>query len=490
MIDETPNTVNSLRLFPYDPRFTPASAPLAGVFDPPTFSICVNAEWLSHLDGVIERLAWRDAWLGVPEDQQRAVDETVKLLGALAGAISCGEETSMFQLRQNPTNPCILEQSTDGGLSWSPAFDYSLCRSSSGLDISLGLTIVNNDTTIYNDNPAVFEPELSDADDFTNTAICYALEVVIRSALSGILSRLESENNQAIILQSVFSAIAVVGAFTFGPIGAGIATAIGVSIGLIASSIMDELEESEVEEALNSNVAISELVCCAYETLFGFRPTPALFDDVLDGCTELGPVASNVAPALAEVFDYFDTFVQFLRVAGQAYTYAENGLLGNSCDNCGDEWCYQWLNGEGFSPAWTINEWNGGLAVYDPVNDRINGFKPDIANFGAFVDIEIAVNAIVTYIDLDIQWSSTRNSPSDFVELSVNGAVVDSASISGTATTQVNHFVPEGFFCTSVRFRGFAAVNNAGDAGFMRVNQMFMQGFGENAFGADNCEPV
>lgn len=33
----------------------------------------------------------------------------------------------MFQLRQNPLNACQLQQSIDGGVNWSLAFDYSLC---------------------------------------------------------------------------------------------------------------------------------------------------------------------------------------------------------------------------------------------------------------------------------------------------------------------------------------------------------------------------
>ena len=35
---------------------------------------------------------------------------------------------SMFKLRQNPTNKCLLEQSNDGGVTWLDAFDYSICK--------------------------------------------------------------------------------------------------------------------------------------------------------------------------------------------------------------------------------------------------------------------------------------------------------------------------------------------------------------------------
>lgn len=37
------------------------------------------------------------------------------------------EGDDMYLLRQNPANPCQLQQSTDGGVNWSLAFDYELC---------------------------------------------------------------------------------------------------------------------------------------------------------------------------------------------------------------------------------------------------------------------------------------------------------------------------------------------------------------------------
>lgn len=44
--------------------------------------------------------------------------------------ISDCEGDMPFRLRQSPVNPCILEQSLDGGATWSLAFNYSLCGGS------------------------------------------------------------------------------------------------------------------------------------------------------------------------------------------------------------------------------------------------------------------------------------------------------------------------------------------------------------------------
>jgi len=84
-VDETPSTEYSLNFNTYDPRYTPS--PVIGVdpFAEPTYSLTLNADWWSHIEGVIERLAWRDAWIGdTEEQQQQAVDDVIKILDAIA----------------------------------------------------------------------------------------------------------------------------------------------------------------------------------------------------------------------------------------------------------------------------------------------------------------------------------------------------------------------------------------------------------------------
>lgn len=52
--------------------------------------------------------------------------------GGFLGVTFCGDITIMpFQLRQNEDNPCLLEQTLDGGAVWLTAFDYALCQTAS-----------------------------------------------------------------------------------------------------------------------------------------------------------------------------------------------------------------------------------------------------------------------------------------------------------------------------------------------------------------------
>lgn len=79
-----------LSLYPYDPRYTAIAPPTAGIFDEPQMSVCFNVEWAAHIDGVLSRLLWTDAWAGTPETQQWAVAQMTSLLVSMMARNPCG----------------------------------------------------------------------------------------------------------------------------------------------------------------------------------------------------------------------------------------------------------------------------------------------------------------------------------------------------------------------------------------------------------------
>ncbi len=87
-------------------------------------------EYRRALVGALYELAkwyvWEKTVLGDTRAKQAAELWRDLLVSSLSISATCGEEI-MFRLRQNETDTCLLEQSLDGGLTWSLAFDYSLC---------------------------------------------------------------------------------------------------------------------------------------------------------------------------------------------------------------------------------------------------------------------------------------------------------------------------------------------------------------------------
>jgi hypothetical protein len=85
-----------------------------------------DPQFLETLTGLIDALRWsrnfaRDATgIGastVAKTWSKALDSAPIIIG----------DCMSIQLRQNPLNSCQLQQSNDGGETWSLAFDYSLC---------------------------------------------------------------------------------------------------------------------------------------------------------------------------------------------------------------------------------------------------------------------------------------------------------------------------------------------------------------------------
>jgi len=100
----------------------------------PAGVICVKVpapddpEFIGHLIGLIDILRYSATF---ERDETREGASTVARTWRSALAtqpivtIEC--EDSMYLLRQNPDNPCQLQQSTDGGDTWTLAYDSSLC---------------------------------------------------------------------------------------------------------------------------------------------------------------------------------------------------------------------------------------------------------------------------------------------------------------------------------------------------------------------------
>lgn len=93
---------------PWDTRHTPAPIPGAGVFDEPRQKIVVNAEWMSHIVGVMERLLVPDAWAGTEAESRVAIDG---MRAAIDTARTPEIEGAMFDLRMTDGT---LEKTTDG----------------------------------------------------------------------------------------------------------------------------------------------------------------------------------------------------------------------------------------------------------------------------------------------------------------------------------------------------------------------------------------
>lgn len=96
-IDNSVPTEHGLRIKPFDVVRNGWPIPSDGIFDEPTFQICVNRQWANRLASAISRLAWRDAWQGTDQEQQDAVEQINIFLAELMLSSNCENNTMNCQ---------------------------------------------------------------------------------------------------------------------------------------------------------------------------------------------------------------------------------------------------------------------------------------------------------------------------------------------------------------------------------------------------------
>lgn len=128
--------------------------PVVGIFDAPTRCFVVNQEWWSHIAGMVHLLADVVSWKDAEDDDYFAITEILRFMQ--------GVECMDFSLRQNPADDCILQQTTDGGTTWTTAFNFALCLTAQLSTISTQLSAIETQN-IINSGYSTSETTVSDA---------------------------------------------------------------------------------------------------------------------------------------------------------------------------------------------------------------------------------------------------------------------------------------------------------------------------------------
>lgn len=118
-VDFTPEMLR-----PFDVRYRPFPVPASDIFDSPTVCVQVNGQWASHVDGVLERLLYRDAWAGTDAEIERAIGEVRRLLAALGESAPCEDSMAIVAMR---INVCDLQVQYSGDPAWYTVGDLTSC---------------------------------------------------------------------------------------------------------------------------------------------------------------------------------------------------------------------------------------------------------------------------------------------------------------------------------------------------------------------------
>lgn len=377
--------------------------PSVGIFDEPTRCYRINHEWGKIVMGMVSWLATVAPWRDATEDNYIGITEISRFMQ--------GDSCDMpFQLRQNPENSCLIEQSTDGGETWLTAFDLSLCMSivdgSSQTSITnifnstvqqFNETVYNNYVTNYVNSITDIAPELGygDADDqFRDDALCHALTKFIDAVCDAAIQYYDQEgealNDLLALLAMAGVGIAVLGLAASG-IGLPAAAAIAaqatlwgglIGVGSAALGALVTVYTNHSKDQFEDTDAREDVVCCLLDALTGANVDQDDFQGAFGGCSGLSANAEAILGA-AEIFGAEDgmyaAFVENMRIG---FNSAKLGLL-PECGCIEPEWAYEldltqalppwvqvvtgtWVEGEG------VHDANAGSPSSSIVNIQIN----------------------------------------------------------------------------------------------------------------------
>jgi len=339
---------------------------------------------------------------GIDHELQAAC--MVLALQLIAGG-ECAEDADMpYLLRQNTTTPCVLEQSTDGGQTWTIAFDFSLCeRVSTGAPSTMEITnfIANSQTyidTIHDDYDTngfnasevfciweAFTFPLNTTQEATmRRLLCMTAEMLVRQIC---LIVLDSKGKDALDLKDYFKSVA--SAFGAGTTVVTLMVAAGMITGLLATWLPISLALAGVgallasgtisrdEDTYTDEDAILEVVCRLTEYLLDAIKTDGEVTltewnaiDLIEVGESEGERVYDLADTVSKVMDgNVELFLLWHRWLCELFTangYSADGL---PCNCLPDETqtCCRFWNFRLSQYAWDLygtTAWQSGRGIY------------------------------------------------------------------------------------------------------------------------------
>lgn len=221
-----------------------------------------------------------------------------------------------------------------------------------------------------------------------------------------------------LIAVGLVAALLIPGLALFLIVGASIAVLLGAGVIGVSTEV--------AIEALTDQDALGNVICCMRDYLKAQSVTEAHWDACLSGCSFAGGsheqiIADFITPMLAS------NYLTILNILGQAY----DGVLGGDdlpeCPCDPTVWTHNFPDASVWSDFTLLTI---GGATTTVVGDKLVG-ATDSTNAVVLINFKITVDASITSIATDFEWSTTAPAEFDFY---IDGTLAAQYIISGVGT--------------------------------------------------------
>lgn len=315
---------------------------ISEITDAPLISVrfCIpNTDgMIAATKGAINELQyWWNYEKSYQPDDTRARDVAAYIRGVLYESLCIG---GCDMLRPSETNPCLIEQSTDCGETWTTLIDFSLCLSAglSSFSDYFGQQLLDQLENLYDGTPGSVAPQMvydgSPDDAFRDLVTCIMCEAFITTLSEAAVQGIERNLDKAQSLVNLVTDISLLIGPLLGPVAAIIA--IGTAVAAAAVAVGQLYWTGIGIEIFQSDATRKKVACCMYDGLKGDTPTRSRFQASLDACgfTVLSPEA-QLSGAISPLLQSLDMYLAFIKVMDEVYPLAQSGFL-DTCI-CGNE---------------------------------------------------------------------------------------------------------------------------------------------------------
>jgi len=385
------------------------------------------------------------------------------------------EVGNVYALRQNEENPCLLEQSIDGGVTWTPAFDFEQCPGG-GISVATQITL-NNQLIIatyienYNGTPSSVNENapddyFSDGTNYREIALCMALDAYITSYLEEWRRRAE---------WTLFGAIAALFLAMIPGIG-WVAVVIGAGAYIFTMTALNAVKDRD---------AVQDVICCAYDALLDQTINTTIWEACLNNCSFTpGSNQAIVRDIVASDLNELGNWTAFCDALGRAYVLAQAGV--DTCVCTDTSWTLDLLGGDGNTWCEPVSYISDGtptpVPTYDAVNDRYLAGIHGAARTG-MVKIEPGVPFTITEVSMTYSLDFTAaNSRSQVILQDYWLTTIWSALVSKNENADITRTITKtGLYqqVSDLSFRWSSATNTSP---YARLTKIQIKGVGVNPF--------
>lgn len=436
----------------------------------------INQDWLPLIQGCLSQLMNPSTWIVADDDALFAVLTKVNRLRQMVG----GRAECMSLAIRFDAGTCQLQQSTDGGGTWTEVDGWSgfaACLPPQTL-VDFGPDCVLN---ISQDNGGTYVPVPGWADNFGTcvqelapivglppnpgdqspsqlacSIASYLAENIIINAIGKAVTDIQDDLT---LLQFGLGLLAIIPEFVIVAAGA-------EAFAAIYGAIKDG-DISDFEDALSDGMLLVNITCAIYSAINGDGyVTPGNFAAIVTNIEGITYAHPDVLTAIA-------AYVSALGPAGLAQLSQIAGLETSAdCTSCGGpgEWCYEWEAGL----ADICADFTSYLSVATCSADVwTSGLEGGVTNF-LYLTLPLDPTTEFTAIDVHVDGDYSHADVIRIYAGGVGGTVlVDNNSVSWAGSSTGGDTLLIG-------------LQNTGGS-TITVDQVTIKGNGSNPFGASNC---